>query len=324
MATRDRASHERLLFVIKLAVSIGLLALVLRNTDLGRLWERVRGMHLGWLLLALAAYAAMMGVTVWRWRRLLDAQHVYVSVTRLAESVCVSQFFNNFLPSNIGGDVVRIADTARAAGSKTLATTVVLVDRGLGLVALLFVAALGSLAATAWGLPVPGSGWLWVVTALAVLVSTPLVAAPQLLTRLLGPVRRLDHPWLTERAARFENAFTRFRAQPSALVAAFLGAIFVQAGFILFYALTARGLAIPLPVLLAAVLVPVSLVVQMAPISINGFGVREAVFTYFFTKFGLTADAAVALSLVGTGLIMLQSLAGGLLFIRRHAGEATL
>ncbi len=309
------------MLVIKLTVSIGLLVLVLRNTDLGRLWERLRGMHAGWLLLALAAHAAMMGVTVWRWHRLLDAQHVHVSPQRLAESVWVSQFFNNFLPSNIGGDVVRIADTARAAGSKTLATTVVLVDRGLGLLALLLVAALGSLAATAWGLPVPGSGWLWIVTGLVVLVAAPLVAAPQLLARLLSPVRRLQHPWLTERAARFEHAFARFRAQPSALISAFVGAVLVQAGFIVFYALTARGLAIPLPVLLAAVLVPVSLVVQMAPISINGFGVREAVFTYFFTRFGLSADAAVALSLVGTGLIMLQSLAGGLLFMRRNASR---
>jgi len=92
----------------------------------------------------------------------------------------------------------------------------------------------------------------------------------------------------------------------------------VHAGIIVFYALTARGLAIPLPVLLAAVLVPVSLVFQMAPICINGFGVREAVFTYFFARVGLSAEAAVALSLVATGLIMLQSLLGGVLFMMRQ------
>ena len=49
---------------------------------------------------------------------------------RLTASFLVATFFNNFLPSNIGGDVIRIADTAPAAGSKTLATTVVLIDRG--------------------------------------------------------------------------------------------------------------------------------------------------------------------------------------------------
>ena len=66
---------------------------------------------------------------------------------RCSASYLVAGFFNNFLPSNIGGDVIRIRDTARPARSKTLATTVVLVDRGLGLMGLVLVAALGATAA---------------------------------------------------------------------------------------------------------------------------------------------------------------------------------
>jgi hypothetical protein len=67
------------------------------------------------------------------------------------------------------------------------------------------------------------------------------------------------------------------------------------------------------------VLIPLSLVIQMAPISINGFGVREAIFTTFFIRFGIgDKPAAVALSLLGTGVIMAVSLVGGLLFVRRR------
>lgn len=307
--------------VLKVAVSTALLWFVLRGTDLASLWQRVRGMQVAWLLLALGTYGLMMMVGVWRWHGLLRAQHVEVGQRRLIESMWVSLFFNNFLPSNIGGDVIRIADTATAAGSKTLATTIVLVDRGLGLVALLVIATIGSVAALAGGIAVPGAGWLWVVSGTAVLAIFPALVAPGVLNRLLRPLRALQHPWLDERAERFEQAFARFRARPSALLLAFLGALFVQAGIVVFYAFTARGLAIQLPVLLAAVLVPVSLVVQMAPISIGGFGVREAVFTFFFTRAGLSADAAVALSFVATGLILLQSLAGGLLFLTRRSHQ---
>ena len=58
---------------------------------------------------------------------------------------------------------------------------------------------------------------------------------------------------------------------------------------------------------------------QMAPVSINGFGVREAVFSFFFARFGLSVEAAVAVSLLGTALIMLFSLGGGALFLlRKH------
>ncbi len=80
----------------------------------------------------------------WRWRLLLDAQHVHVPVRQLLGSYLVATFFSNFLPSNIGGDVIRIRDTAKPAASKTLATTVVLADRVIGVIGLALVAALGA------------------------------------------------------------------------------------------------------------------------------------------------------------------------------------
>ena len=79
-----------------------------------------------------------------RWGVLLRAQHVRLPYSFLTQSFLVATFFNNFLPSNIGGDVVRITDTAKAAGSKTLATTVVLIDRGIGLLGLALMAAIGA------------------------------------------------------------------------------------------------------------------------------------------------------------------------------------
>src|SRR5215213_5415896 len=115
--------------LVRLSVSAALLYFVLRSIDLPVFWERVKSMNPLWIMLALAAYAATQSIAVWRWHRLLRAQHIEVETRRLTESIWVSMFFNNFLPSNIGGDVVRIADTAPAAGSKTLATTVILVDR---------------------------------------------------------------------------------------------------------------------------------------------------------------------------------------------------
>jgi uncharacterized membrane protein YbhN (UPF0104 family) len=304
--------------LVRLAVSAALLYFVLRSIDLTALWQRVQGMNLAWIALALAAFAFMQAVSVWRWHRLLRAQHIDVATHKLTESIWVSLFFNNFLPSNIGGDFVRIADTAAAAGSKTLATTVVLVDRALGLTALVVVAAFGAFAASLVGIHVPGARWLWIVAALGVALSIPVILIPKLTAILLGPLRLLKRPWVDERVQRLEDAIFRFRAAPSALIGAFGGALVVQITVVAFYLLTAQGLSVPLPILLGAVLIPVSLVVQMAPLSINGFGVREAVFAFFFRRFGLPIDAAVALSLVSTGLVMGLSLVGGFMFLRRR------
>jgi uncharacterized protein (TIRG00374 family) len=304
--------------LVRLGVSAALLYFVLRSIDLPAFWERVKSMNPAWILLALAAYAATQSIAVWRWNRLLRAQHIEVERRRLTESIWVSMFFNNFLPSNIGGDVVRIADTAPAAGSKTLAMTVILVDRVLGLTALVIIAASGALVATLLGVHIPGARWLWLVSALGAVAAISVIAMPQLVGHALMPVRALNKPWLTERAQRLEDAVMRFRNAPTALAGAFAGAMVVQITLVAFYLLTAEGLSVPLPIFLGAVLIPVSLVVQMAPVSINGFGVREAVFAFFFRRFGLPPDAAVALSLVSTGMVMGLSLVGGFFFLRRR------
>jgi uncharacterized membrane protein YbhN (UPF0104 family) len=299
-------------------VSAALLYFVLRSIDLPAFWERVKGMNPAWILLALAAYAVTQSIGVWRWNRLLRAQHIEVERRRLTESIWVSMFFNNFLPSNIGGDVVRIADTAPAAGSKTLAMTVILVDRALGLTALVIIASSGALVASLLGVHIPGARWLWIASALGAVAAISVIAMPQLVGHALLPVRALNKPWLTERAQRLEDAVIRFRNAPSAVAGAFAGAMVVQITIVAFYLLTAEGLSVPLPIFLGAVLIPVSLVVQMAPVSINGFGVREAVFAFFFRRFGLPTDAAVALSLVSTGMVMGLSLVGGFFFLRRR------
>ncbi|HUU32788.1 MAG TPA: lysylphosphatidylglycerol synthase transmembrane domain-containing protein [Vicinamibacterales bacterium] len=303
----------------KLVLSVGLLAFVLRGTSPQAMWAVFRRVQPLWLIAAFAANGVVMAVSIWRWRILLAAQHVMVPVRTLSESYWVALFFNNFLPSNIGGDVVRIADTSQVAGSKTLATTVVLVDRVLGAFAVLTVGAVGAAAARAFGIDIPGTGWLEVAALAALAVCIPLFVAPALLDMLLRPLHSLGHPWVIERLEMLQDALGRFRSRPSSLIGALGGALVVQIVIVVFYALTARSLSIPLPVMMAGVLVPVALVVQMAPVSINGFGVREAVFSFFFVRFGLGVDAGIAVSLLGTALIMAFSLGGGALFLlRRH------
>jgi uncharacterized membrane protein YbhN (UPF0104 family) len=301
----------------KLVLSIALMVFVLRDTSVTAVLRTFQRVQPGWMVAALAAHGLMAVVSVWRWRVLLHAQHIQVPTRALSESYWVALFFNNFLPSNIGGDVVRIADTARPAGSKTLATTVVLVDRVLGLFALLSVGALGAMAARSVGIDIPGTVWIEIGAVAALALCILLFFAPTILDRVLGPLRALGHPWVLERVAMLQDTLARYRRRPGALAGALVGAIVVQIVIVAFYALTARSLSIPLPLVMAGVLVPVAMAVQMVPVSINGFGVREAVFGFFFVRFGLGVEAGVAVSLLGTALVMLFSLGGGALFLAR-------
>ena len=62
---------------------------------------------------------------------------------------------------------------------------------------------------------------------------------------------------------------------------------------------------------------PISFVVQMLPVSVNGFGVREATFSFYFTRLGLPIESALLLSLVAPALMMLFSLTGAAVYVAR-------
>ena len=64
-------------------------------------------------------------------------------------------------------------------------------------------------------------------------------------------------------------------------------------------------------------IVPLSFVVQMLPVSMNGFGVREATFAVYFVQIGLSKSAGLLVSLVGAALIMLVSLIGAPVYVSR-------
>ena len=89
---------------LKISVSLILLFILFSKIDLGDLWQTARGASVPWLLVALAIYALSSVVAVWRWNLLLKAQHIPITFRSLFGSYMVAAYFNNFLPSNIGGD----------------------------------------------------------------------------------------------------------------------------------------------------------------------------------------------------------------------------
>jgi hypothetical protein len=308
-----RASAARV--AAKALLSLGLVAILIAWSDAGRLWALARDARPSWLAAALVFYGATIAVSAWRWGVLLEAQRVRLRRRTLGTSFLVATFFNNFLPSNIGGDVVRVTDTAGAAGSKTLAATVVLVDRGLGVLALGLVAAAGAtLARTAGPVAAPV---LWTAVLGAAAVAVTLLARPSAVATLLAPIKRLHPAWIDERLARLTGALERFREQPAALAGGFAGALAVQALLVLFYAAIARALSVPVRAADLAVVVPASFFVQMLPISLNGLGVREATFGLYFARVGLPLESALLVSLAGAALVLPFSVAGAGLYAAR-------
>jgi len=314
---RGRSAKSIVVSVLKAVVSAGLLWLLFSRVDVGRLWSVARQASPVWLTGALLLYLTVVLASAVRWDVLLRAQHVRLPFSFLTQSFLVATFFNNFLPSNIGGDVIRISDTAKPAGSKTLATTVVLIDRGLGLLGLALMAATGATLMQRMSVGPVGPGMLWAGFGAGAMIATPALLMPETATRILQPLRVFHAEWVDERINKLTYALTRFKETPAAIAICFLGAVAVQGLLVLFYVAVARSMHIPIGFAELAVIVPVSFIVQMLPLSVNGFGVREATFGFYFTRLGLPLESALLVSFVGAALIMLFSLSGGVAYLRR-------
>jgi hypothetical protein len=136
---------------------------------------------------------------------------------------------------------------------------------------------------------------------------------------VLRPLRVIHADWIDKRVEHLTTALEKFRAGLTTLVLCFIASIGVQVALVLFYAAIAHSMGIPISAWNLATIVPVSFIVQMLPLSINGFGVREATFGFYFTHLGLPLESALIVSFVGAALMMLFSISGALVqFTGRH------
>src|SRR4029079_18634545 len=158
---------------------------------------------------------------------------------------------------------------------------------------------------------------LWAGFGLGTIIATPALLMPEMVKKLLQPLRIFHQEWVDARIEKLTFALTRFKETPAALATCFSGAIAVQGLLVLFYVAIARSMHIPVGFAELAVIVPVSFIVQMVPLSVNGFGVREATFGFYFPRLGLPLESALLVSFVGAALIMVFSLSGGVAYLRR-------
>ena len=313
------------MLVVKLVLSAGLLVYLLQSVDLSDVLRHVREGNHPLFVAAVFIYSTVVVLSTLRWKILLDALGSSPSFKSLWQSYMVATFFNNFLPSNVGGDVVRVRDAAKAAGSRTTSLTVAVLDRVIGFVALYFIAATaflvgGSMVRGLAGARVILLGLTAVFSLLGVVfLRSGMVTA---VTEFLG-LRRF--PWAYEKFESVQTAVNAYRSRKAALVEAFLLSLFLQFLGVSYFFMVARALKIPLEFGAALLMVPLCSLIQAIPISFNGWGLREGVYVLYFSQVGLPRESALAFSIVAAGLVVFLSISGLFVWLARksHAHHAS-
>jgi hypothetical protein len=314
--------NPRLFLLAKIGVSLLLLAYLLRTTDVSAVLLRLRQGDVVLLAGAVVLYVAMILISTWRWRLLISAQGYDAPLRELSASYLVATFFNNFLPSNIGGDVIRVRDSSQFTGSKTASLAIIAVDRILGF------GALYALAATAFVAGGPAVRHL--AGARVVLLGLGLLFCGLAYVYFREGTARAfmarsglaRFGWARERFEVVQGAVHVYRRNLVAVLRAFAASLLLQTLFIGYYYAIARSLRIPLAPAACFLMVPLCTLVQAVPVSFNGWGIRESVFVLYFSQVGLAKDSALAFSLTGAGLVVLLSLSGAVVWTSRAGREA--
>lgn len=308
------------LIVTKAAVSAALLTWILSRSDLGELLAAAGRAEVRLLVAAYLLHFVGVMITAARWRGLLRAHGVAAPMSFLVKSVMVGVFFNQFLPSTVGGDAMRAYDSFRLTRRGAPMTSVV-VDRFLGMLVLTAFALVSIPFAQRLTSRVPMLPLMVVVGASVLAAVAWLIFAPPstAVSRILAklPVG-VGAP-----AQRVARAFNVYRDRRSALVVALGWSVLLQANVMLYYILVARSLALPVPPLAFFLIVPLVLYVMMIPITVNGIGLRENMFAFFFSAYAIGTADAIAFAWLAFFGGLIQGVLGGIIYAVRRVDQGS-
>jgi uncharacterized protein (TIRG00374 family) len=309
--------HPWISVAVKAAITLALIGWLLHRIDLAPIMARLGQLDGALILAAVAVMMAQLLLTGWRWKAIAAIIGAPIERALAIRLTLIGQFFNQTLPSAIGGDAVRAWLASREGIPLGKAISGVFADR---LVALLLLVAIVGATLPAFHARVPEPG---LRTASIVLVAATVLGVAVLIAcgaQVAALLRR--YRWTQPLAELAHDLRAVLTAIPAGMPVIAM-AIVVHLGVIASVWLAAQALALDVGLLDCLVLVPPIVLVTTLPISIAGWGVRESATVLGFGFIGVAAADALALSVV-FGLVQIAiGLPGGLVWLtqkRRDGG----
>lgn len=288
----------------KVALSIGLIGVLVYEQDFRKLSSEFRNVDPYWAALGLLMYVVSQVVCVSRWQMLAKPLGLEARYRDFFGAYFTGLFLNLFGPSTVNGDVARTLFLAGSEQRKSLALVSVLAERGIGLLTLVWVAAIGLAVQPEIRLPAILRYGAWCVAPLTVVGWFVL---PTVALRLFPR---------SERLRRFvEVDLIPYRRDWRLFLRANLASLLFHALNIGSQIPLAWALGINIPAGYVYLFVPIVNVLGMAPISFNGIGIRETGYRYFLSRVGVGKPAAVALGMLSSTTVLASGLIGGLVYV---------
>lgn len=304
--------------MLRIVVSIGLFILLLwlfreNFTRITHLLKSVNIFIFGGAFLVFISGILFMAV---RLKVALRPQELFVSIRELFPLTLIGYFFANFMPTSIGGDVVKGYYISKKNKKRLSTYTSVLMDRIIGMFSAVLIASLGL---AMIGKEIEHRFIIWAIALL--LMGCAIVAVSLFWKKFLSKISKLAGITRLLQALKLEPPVKkvyqtlRIYARHKRLILKML-ALSMLTQFLCFSSvfLLAKSLGASVPFAKVMLAMPLIFVLSMLPVTINGLGLREWSFVLFFSQ-NIGEAAALSLSLLYLAVFLLISLIGGVIYL---------
>ncbi len=303
--------------IVKAAVSLGLLGYLVYQADPQKIWDVIaqvgRSHGLWYVISAFLFEVAAILLMALRWKKLLSGYGHTIGFQRLSGFYLIGLFFNNFLPTSIGGDVVRIYKVAEETDDRTSAFASVIIERMLGIAATL------SLAITAlFFISQQFHSTRMMIVSIVLFIGIALFFVFMLQNWSFKILLRLFSYFtvfnIGEKINKLFEAIHYFKKRRRILLFVFLYSLGSQVAIIFMNYSLALAFNVALDIRYLFMVIPVTFVLTMLP-SINGVGLRDLGFVSLLGRVGVSSPAALSLSFMNLLIPMILSVGGAVLFV---------
>ncbi len=300
--------------VIKVGVSLAILYFLFRNIDLNAFWKTFISVNPLSVVFVAALFVFTQSVSTYRWSVILK-KDLDIPYRKLLSIYFIGMYFNNFLPTMVGGDLVKGYYLYKYTKKGDVSLASIFMDRYSGFFALMVITSFALLTGYPLikGTGLPGFFVLLIGGFLAVSLVIWIGPLHSWVMRILA---RVHFYGINRKIETFYKVLMGYKSHRDILIKIFICSVIVQGGVIIGYWFLGRGLGMNVDLSYFFLFIPLTTAVGMLPISLSGLGIREGAFVFLFTRVGATQEQALTLSLMWFAIMALVSVIGGVEYVR--------
>jgi uncharacterized protein (TIRG00374 family) len=308
--------------LLKVVISAGILWFLISRIDLNEVYDLMRTVSIQAFILAFLVNLIIHLCFILRWKVVLQELHPGTKILRMISFHFIGLFFNLFIPTSIGGDVIKGYYTSKDTGKTGASFLSVFLDRYIGLLAIVAIAAIAACAGRLSINGAPVYPWVLGIFVIAILITLLLSTNfAQYLNKLLG--KRLK--FVQNIISLINESSKATLKSRKVMIWTFLLTLGVVILTVVVNYILIGSIGKSIDIKDLFMFIPLIILIASIPISISGLGPREGAYMYLFASIGFTNSESLSLSLLNFLLLLITSLPGVLVYILlRRKGENIL